>query len=166
MKKIFSWIGLLATAYILQSSFLNLIAWHGVGVNLMLLFTVSFALTHGSKQGTYVGFCCGLLQDVASGTFFGLNTFSLMVIGFVFGLLIDRVYESRILLPLTASIGATCLNYLIKVILVFWLGYRFNLTLSVMNLLLPALAYNFIFAYFVHRLVCWLKAKTFAKRGK
>ena len=98
MKKTLCWIGLFLIAYILQTSFLNLFSFKNINVDLILLLTVSYSLTHGSRKGAFVGFCGGLLQDIASGTFLGFNTFSKMIIGFIFGFMLGRVYEKKILL--------------------------------------------------------------------
>ncbi|WP_196591337.1 rod shape-determining protein MreD [Pectinatus frisingensis] len=161
MKKNLSWIAVFLIAYVLQTSFLNLFSFKNVNVDLILLLTVSYALTHGYRLGTFAGFCGGLLQDIASGTFLGFNTLSKMIIGFGFGLMIGRVYEGKILLPLVSSVVATAANYVILIIVVLLLGYRINLIQSLYNLLLIPLIYNLVFSYFVHKVVCWLKNKSF-----
>ncbi len=161
MRKTLCWIGLFLIAYVLQTSFLNLFSFRNINVDLILLLTVSYSLTHGSRKGAFVGFCGGLLQDIASGTFLGFNTFSKMIIGFIFGFMLGRVYEKKVLLPLVSSIGATVVNYLILTIIVLLLGYKMNMMQSLYNLLLIPLVYNLCLSYFVHRIVCWLKNKRF-----
>ncbi|TCS81489.1 rod shape-determining protein MreD [Pectinatus cerevisiiphilus] len=161
MKKNFAWIVVFLVAYILQTSLLNLISFHNVSADLLLLLTVSYSLTHGFRRGAFVGFCSGLLQDVASGTFLGFNALSKMVIGFGFGFMLGRVYEKKFILPLLSSILATAVNYLISLLVILMLGYRVNMLHSLYNLLLIPLIYNLCFSYVVHRIVCWLKNKSF-----
>lgn len=161
MKKNFAWIIVFLVAYILQTSLLNLISFHNVSADLLLLLTVSYSLTHGFRRGAFVGFCSGLLQDVASGTFLGFNALSKMVIGFGFGFMLGRVYEKKFILPLLSSILATAVNYLISLLVILMLGYRVNMLHSLYNLLLIPLIYNLCFSYVVHRIVCWLKNKSF-----
>ena len=161
MKKNFAWIVVFLVAYILQTSLLNLIAFHNVSADLLLLLTISYSLTHGFRRGAFVGFCSGLLQDVASGTFLGFNALSKMVIGFGFGFMLGRVYEKKFILPLLSSILATAVNYLISLLVILMLGYRVNMLHSLYNLLLIPLIYNLCFSYVVHRIVCWLKNKSF-----
>lgn len=161
MKKNFAWIVVFLVAYILQTSLLNLISFHNVSADLLLLLTVSYSLTHGFRRGAFVGFCSGLLQDIASGTFLGFNTLSKMVIGFGFGFMLGRVYEKKFILPLLSSILATAVNYLISLLVILMLGYRVNMLHSLYNLLLIPLIYNLCFSYVVHRIVCWLKNKSF-----
>lgn len=161
MKKNLAWVFLFLAAYILQTSLLELISFHNINVDLLLLLTTSYALTHGFRRGAFAGFCSGLLQDIASGTFLGFNAFTKMVIGFGFGFMLGRVYEKKFILPLISSIVATVVNYLISLIIILLLGYKVNILLSVYNLLLLPLVYNLCFAHFIHKIVCWLKNKKF-----
>ncbi|WP_196593249.1 rod shape-determining protein MreD [Pectinatus sottacetonis] len=161
MKKSLIWVVVFLIAYILQTSIFRLITFDNVNVDLILLLTVSFALTHGFKQGAFAGFCGGLLQDIASGTFLGFNAFSKMIIGFCFGFMIDKVYEKKFFLPLVSSIVATTANYVILTVIVVLLGYHIDILQSLHNLLFIPLIYNLIFSYFVHRIVWWLKNKSF-----
>ena len=82
MSVFFRWLILVGGAYVLQSSILPLLSWHGICADLMLLVTVSFAFLRGKHLGTLMGFLTGLLQDLASGTFFGVNAFSKLLAGY------------------------------------------------------------------------------------
>ncbi len=62
--------------YALQTSILPLIAYHGVTADLMLLFVTSTAFLKGACVGALSGFAVGVLQDIASGTFLGVNAFT------------------------------------------------------------------------------------------
>ncbi|MDQ0202953.1 rod shape-determining protein MreD [Pectinatus haikarae] len=161
MKKKIAWIAVFLAAYILQTSLLNLVSFHNINADLLLLLTVSYSLTHGFRRGAFIGFCSGLLQDVASGTFLGFNTLSKMMIGFGFGFMIGRVYEKKIILPVISSIVATAANYLISLIVILMLGYTVNIMQNAYNLLVIPLVYNLCFSYLMHRIVCWLKNKSF-----
>lgn len=67
--KLLQMIAFIVLLFTLQTSFLPLIAWHGVSPDLLLLLTVSFAFLHGARQGAFLGFVLGLMQDLATGTF-------------------------------------------------------------------------------------------------
>ena len=68
--------------YALQTSLLPLIAYHGVTTDLLLLFVTSTAFLKGARVGALSGFAVGLLQDLASGTFLGMNAFTRLLLGF------------------------------------------------------------------------------------
>ena len=145
--------------YVLQTSLLPMIAYRGISPDLMLLLTVSFAFLRGVRQGGLMGFATGLLQDLASGTFLGINAFTRMLLGMFFGRFSDRVFKEQFFLPVTASITAIIANYFILALLMVLLGYRFNLVGNMESMLVPMLIYQLAFAYPVHRLAYALDKK-------
>lgn len=138
--------------YALQTSLLPLIAYHGVTADLMLLFVTSTAFLKGARVGALSGFALGLLQDLASGTFLGMNAFTRLVLGFCVGKFSDQVFKEQFFLPVVASLVVTTANYFILALLMLLLGYRFNLMGHMQYTLLPMLIYQLAFAYPVHRL--------------
>ena len=152
MRKIGKWAAFAAALFVLQTSMLPLIAYHGVSVDLLLLLTVSVAFLRGAEQGAFMGFSLGLMQDLATGTFFGVNTLARTIIGFLFGQFSDRVFKEQFFLPVLASVAVTILNYFILSLLMVLLGYRFNLESHMQQILVPMLLYQLAFAYPVHYL--------------
>ena len=153
MKKCFIWAVCLMVLYILQSSLLPLIAYNGVSPDILLIVVISFSLLRGSHFGFLMGFSAGLLEDLASGTFFGMNTFCKMILGYVFGLVEHKVFKENFFLPIMSMVLATSLNYFISAFLMVLLGYRFNLMHHMEHILFPLLLYNAIFAFPVHKFV-------------
>ena len=145
--------------YVVQSSLLTLIAYRGIGPDLMLLLTVSYAFLRGMRYGGLMGFATGLLQDLAMGTFLGVHAFSQLLIGMFFGRFSDRVFKEQFFLPVFASVAAIVANYFILALLMVLLGYRFNLVSSLQTMLIPMLIYQLAFAYPVHRFTYELDKK-------
>ena len=117
----------------------------------MLLWTVSFAFLKGHRFGMFMGFCAGLLQDLATGTFFGCNILSYMTLALICGKLSERVFKEDFFLPILASGFAAVWHYAFLSLLMFLLGYRFHLTTSVQYTLLPMIFYQLALAYPIHR---------------
>ena len=136
--------------FVLQLSFLPLIAIYGIVPDLLLLATVSFAFLRGSVWGGFIGFALGLLEDLSVGSFFGLHAFTLPLIGLFFGRFSDRVFKEQFFLPITASVAATFAKYLISAVIVYLLGYHFNPFLHMGRVLLILLLFQLIFAYPIH----------------
>lgn len=156
MRKFGLWAAFVMGLYVLQSSILPLLSYHGISPNLMLLLTVSYAFLRGMRYGTLMGFCAGLLQDLATGTFFGIDVFSFMAIGCICGKFSDQVFKEQLFLPLTVSLVATAAHYFILAFFMFLLGFRFHFILHMQSVLLPMLCYQFVFAYPVHRAAYWM----------
>ena len=153
LNNIGKWAAFAAALFVLQTSILPLMAYHGVTADLLLLLTVSFAFLRGTRQGAFMGFGVGLMQDLATGTFFGVNTLTRTLLGLLFGQFSDRVFKEQFFLPVLASVGVTILNYFILALIMVLLGYRFNLETHMQQMLLPMLVYQLAFAYPVHYLV-------------
>ena len=84
MKRYKFFILFFVVLFVLQFSFLPLIAIYGIVPDLLLLATVSYAFLRGSVWGGFVGFALGLMEDLSVGSFFGLNAFTLKLNGLVF----------------------------------------------------------------------------------
>lgn len=155
MKKFLIWLFFIATVYVVQASFLPLVAYHGVSPDLLLLATVSFSILQGEKKGLLFGFMAGLIQDLATGTFFGVDIFSKMLIGYGCGIFSQRLFKEQIMLPVMASLAAVAVNYFILEILMFLLGYRFNILSHLQLLFLPMVCDGVILSYPMYLVVQW-----------
>ena len=164
MKNFLLWAAFIGGAYVIQSAFLPLISYHGIGPDLLLLLVVSFSFLRGVRPGIFMGFLVGLLQDLATGTFFGMDIFSKMLVGACCGAFSNRVFKEQFFLPIFSSLAATMMNYLSLAVVVLLLGYRFNPILHLQMFLLPMLCYNVLFAWPMHLLVHWVCDKTAEKK--
>ena len=136
--------------FVIQFSFMPIIAINGVIPDLVLLATVSYAFLRGSEWGAFVGFLFGLIEDLMLGSFFGLHAFTLTLIGAFFGRFSDRVFKEQFFLPILASVAATFAQYILSACIVYLLGYSFNLFLHMWRMLFILLLFQFIFAYPIH----------------
>ena len=150
MKKIGAQALYVIVLYVIQSSLLPLIAWHEISADLLLAAVVSVSFLRGSGEGVAFGFCAGLLQDLATGTFFGVNIFSKMVIGYGCGAFTRHFFKEQFFLPLFSVITASIANYFIILMFMILLGYRFDWKEQLSGLLLPMTVFNAIFAFPVH----------------
>ena len=153
MKLLGAWVAFGAGLYVIQSSLLPLLAYHGISANLLLIMVVSFSFLKGYRLGVFAGFCAGLLQDLATGSFFGCSVFSYMALGYAVGRLSDNVFKEQVFLPMFMILCATIANYLIFVSLMTLLGYPIPVVAGMNYTLFPMIVWHMAFAYPVHRLV-------------
>lgn len=159
MNKFAKWAMMVVALYVVQTSFLPIFSYRGISTDFMMLVTVSFAFLRGARQGGLMGFVTGLLEDLSTGTFFGINSFAHLLIGMACGRFSDRLFKEQFFFPVIASVGAIVMKYFILALLMVLLGYRFNLMSSIQVVLIPMLIYQLAFAYPVHRLVYNLDQK-------
>ena len=106
MKVFGLWAMLIVLGYALQTSLLTFLSFDGFSANLMLLLTVSVAYLRGYKVGVFFGFIAGILQDLTTGSYFGLATFSYMTVGLVFGRFSVNLFREQSLLPVISALPA------------------------------------------------------------
>ncbi|MDD6597810.1 rod shape-determining protein MreD [Anaerovibrio sp.] len=153
MRTFLCWLALVVTAYVVQTSFLPLIFYRGIGPDLLLLITISFAFLKGRRLGCFMGFLLGLFEDLASGGFLGMNTFANMLMGFCCGIFSNRVLRDSFILPLAAAWMSTISVFCLFEIIFLLLGYGFFPLAHIKYKLLPMLCYNIVFAWPVHVMV-------------
>lgn len=92
-----------------------------VAPDIPLILTVLFGLKRGPEVGCLSGFAVGLLQDVAAGGFVGAQALTKALVGFVAGLIGERLWVSNplvqvpglVLLTLAEGLGRYCLLQLL-----------------------------------------------------
>ena len=150
MKTVSAWALYMVVLYVVQSSLLPLAAWHEISADLLLVAVVSVSFFLGSQGGVMFGFCAGLLQDLATGTFFGVDIFSKMLIGYGCGAFSRPVFKEQYFLPVFSVVVASVANYFIILMFMILMGYRFDWLEQLSGLLIPMTAYNAVFAFPVH----------------
>lgn len=147
------WLGVIIVTIVIQSTVLPLITIKGVYPDLLMVIVVSYSLLSGKEKGMGIGFFAGLLQDLAFGNIFGINTLAKMAVGYIFGLAERKVFKEKVLLPVVATAVATLLHSLVGAVVLFLLGYKFDIVTSLMNNVLPLMGYNVMIAIPIHHVV-------------
>ena len=153
MRVIGLWASLIILSYALQTSLLTFINVDGFSANLMLLLTVSVAYLRDHKFGAFFGFTVGLLQDLTSGSYFGLATFSYMTIGLLFGKFSKNIFRDRSLLPVISALPALAMHFAITIIFLFLLGHQIDFIKFMKFDFWPAAIMQVVLAWPIHRLV-------------
>ncbi|MEG6584547.1 rod shape-determining protein MreD [Dendrosporobacter sp. 1207_IL3150] len=151
--RIVVWGIIILVSLVVQSTIMPMLSFNGIKPDLLLIIVVSASLLLGKEQGVSVGFFSGLLQDLAGGNVFGLNTLSKLITGYLFGMAERKVFKEHILLPVLAMSIATFFNSVISFIIVGLLGYKVQLISAIMNNVLPLMLYNVIVAIPVHQVI-------------
>lgn len=158
MKNFFVWGLVLIVALILQSTIFAMLNYKGTHADILLLVTASAALLNGRDKGAAVGFCAGVLQDLASGTFFGINILPKMLIGYILGSIEKKVFKDSGVLPILASLFVTAASSVLTGVLIFMLGYRVDILIYWLNVMLPLLVFHVVLAYPVHIIIYKISA--------
>lgn len=141
---------------VLQSTAFSMINYKGVHADLLLLAVISGGILRGRVYGASLGFTAGLVQDLASGTFFGMNTLCKLLIGYGAGLIAKQLSKDNVMLPLFATVAGTMVNCLLMIVIVFLLGYRFNLMETLLYMIIPMQLQNVLFIYPIYKMMQYI----------
>lgn len=164
MKVFGLWTILIILSYALQTSLLTFLSFDGFSANLMLLLTVSVAYLRGYKVGVFFGFIAGILQDLTTGSYFGLATFSYMTVGLVFGRFSVNLFRDQSLLPVISALPALALHFAVMIIFLLMLGRQIDFVRFVKFDFWPTAIMQVVLAYPVHRIVQSLNEYTKQQR--
>ena len=85
--------------FIVQSAILPFLRIAGIQPDTLMVLVTCFGLLGGTGYGTFTGLAGGLLQDILYGSPVGLNGLHYMVIGFLTGLLYEKIFTGRFIIP-------------------------------------------------------------------
>jgi rod shape-determining protein MreD len=150
--KVLRYIVLAATALILQSTLLKLVAIGSIQPDLVLLFLFYVALREGSYGATIAGFCTGLVQDVYAAGPLGLNAMCKSLIGFGLGYCQRGVFVESLTARALIIFAAVMLHDILYFAISFWpdVGETFG---HLMTSGLPTALYTALLGYVVFYLM-------------
>lgn len=123
MKHFFRLSILAVVGLTLESTILEKIAIAGVKPDLMLVIVIFYALLYGEIPAAKLGFIYGLLEDLATGKFIGINTISKMLTGYLVGLGEGKLYSDNLMVPVIGLFIGSIANYLCFFILGIIVGH-------------------------------------------
>jgi len=127
---------------LLQTTALNFIAINGIKPDLVLVVVILNGFLRGTREGAFLGFVAGVMQDLVSGGYFGLYALTNMTAGYLGGLGEGRLYrDSRVIaagLALFCTFGAQMVFYLLLVVV----DVRVFVLTALTGIIIPVSFYN------------------------
>lgn len=117
-------------AVFLQSTFFASFSIKGVVPDMVLVFVIFYALLNGAQKGAGYGLLCGLLEDLYTGRFIGMNAISKAATAYIIGKLQGRVFAENVAVGIVSVILGSLLNALLLFILAFAYFAIFNIDRS------------------------------------
>lgn len=135
----------------LQGTFLTHLRLFGVLPDLVLILVVCYALLKGATEGAIVGFFCGLLADVFTGSLLGVNALSKMLIGYLVGLTEEKVFKENPWVAVVALAITTIFDNLLLFLCYKAFAVLPNLgIMGFIQVLWPTIIYNSFLALFIY----------------
>ncbi|MDO4941856.1 MAG: rod shape-determining protein MreD [Lachnospiraceae bacterium] len=154
-------------SFLLQTSVFSFLKLAGTAPNVMLAFVVCIAMIRGRKEGTVVGFFCGLLVDLFYGTTLGPYALLYVAIGYVNGYFHKLYFQDDFMLPLAVLIGNSLIYDILVYIFFFLLRGRFGFFYFLWSIIIPEAIYTAIVAFCVYvvLLPILIRIEAYEERG-
>ncbi len=137
---LFLLLGLIALT--LQSTFFSYFTIMGVKPDLLLIMVVFTAFIKGSKYGGIFGFMLGLMEDLITGRFIGMNALIKGSLGYLIGLTEGKIYKENLLAPGLLLLLASLLQGVLTVFLFNITGMNLVLKEQMFKIIIPTAIYN------------------------
>ncbi len=133
---------LLLAALFLQVTLLNLLSVFGVKPDLVLITVVFNAFLRGPREGALLGFLGGLFVDLATGSYVGMNSLSMMSVGYLVGLTESKLYKDSSLMVVflvwLSSFAAQFSNYILLWLMEVYIAPG----VALLNVIIPTATYT------------------------
>ncbi len=164
MKRRIVTILIIITGFLLQCTIFKTLSIGSISPNLMVIVTSSFGFMEGKKEGLWVGFFCGLLEDIFYGRLLGMHAMIYMYIGYANGYFNHIFYGEDIKLPIFLIAVSELVYGLGNYVIMFMMRSRFAFTYYLIRIILPELLYTIVATLIFYRLIyginCRLESKT------
>ena len=140
-------------SFLLQSTVFKALAIGSISPNLLVVLTSSFGFMRGKKEGLWVGFFCGLLEDIFYGRLLGMHAVMYMYIVYVNGYFNRIFYGEDIKLPIFLISVSELAYGLGTYAVMFLMRSRFAFFYYLTRIILPELVYTVILTLVFYRII-------------
>ncbi len=134
---------------VLQDTVFNSISIAGGKPDFLLILVVFFALFRGQIQGGLLGIVFGLMEDLMTGRFIGLNAICKGLTGFIVGLMSERLYKNNFFIPVVTVFISTFLCSIFYLIFSNVIGMNID-GIRLLMLSVSDAVYNIVFSPFFY----------------
>ncbi len=133
---------LLVTALVLQTTILDAVAIAGVTPDLVLLLVVLNGFLLGTREGAFLGFAGGIVEDLFSGSYIGLNALSKMAAGYVAGIAGERLNRENIPVATGVTFFSALASLVVNYLLLIYINVRIPPLYALFGVALPTAVYT------------------------
>lgn len=138
---------------LLQSTIFNYLEIYNVKPNLLIILIVSVALMSNNIEASFVGFFCGLVQDMATGKVLGFYALLGMYLGFCIGSLNKKLNRENFLIHLFFIFLSTIVYEYTVYLLNSFVNGTFDFIYPLRHIILTEAVYNSAISVFIFLLV-------------
>lgn len=142
--------GIVVIALLIEFVLANMLGLKTIKPDLMLIVVICMSFISGTEEGTIVGFAGGLLKDLFSVHFLGINALVKSLIGYIAGVIRERIFSQHIMWVVAISTFIfTFINNIIIFFLLNALNTNYDFAITIRNFVLSQAIINSIISPFL-----------------
>lgn len=141
---------IIVVCYLLQSTVFEALSFASITPNLLIVTVSAFGFMRGKKEGLIIGFFCGLLLDIFTGSVLGFYALIYMYIGYMNGFFRKLFYPEDIKLPMLLIAGSDLSCNLVIYFFMFLFRGKFQFTYYLLDIIIPELVYTMVVTIFLY----------------
>ncbi len=139
--------------FILQTTVFKHFSIIGVVPNTALIIVVIFALLRGKYKGAFTGLIAGLLQDILFAKIIGINALIYFLLGYVVGVLGDKVFKESLMLAFLTMLGSTLIYHIAYYLFMIFLSRDISFITMIKDIAIKEMIYNSILTILIYKKV-------------
>ncbi|CAH2214257.1 rod shape-determining protein MreD [Tepidibacter aestuarii] len=138
---------------IIENSIVNYIDIFDISLNMSIVYITIISLFVKRNEGALIGLVLGILKDALIGKFIGVNALVFFVIGYVYGILEDKIFKHNVTTILILTFFSSLFESLINCILLKSLFASEKILFSLIKgvVFIPTL--NMLFALVIYKVL-------------
>jgi rod shape-determining protein MreD len=157
--------GLVLLNIIFEATLFQFSRINGIKPDFVIILIISYAILEGGAYSSAIGLVSGLLIDILYGRALGINAFSYMITGYIFGQARENVFRDSIIPPALFNFAAVVIYQHIYFLLMYLTGNLLHdgilYSQILFSIILPQGIYNAIVGAVIYRFFLRLNNKQF-----
>lgn len=137
---------LLGVLVICQTTVLDYVTVYGIKPDLVMLLVIINGFLLGPRQGAFLGFIGGVIEDLFCGSYIGMNALANMSAGFLAGAAGERLYKENTLVVCGVTFLAALAGLLVNYLLLHYLDINLPFFQTLARIMLPTALYTALLA--------------------
>jgi len=134
---------------VLQTTLLDYISMAGVKPDLVMLLVVLNGFLLGPREGAFLGFAGGVLEDLFSGSYIGLNALSKFAAGYLAGAAGERLYRENSIVATGVVFFSAFTGQVISYLLLLYLNVWIAPFYALLRVAVPTAVYTAVLTPFL-----------------
>ncbi|MFZ5642286.1 MAG: rod shape-determining protein MreD [Bacillota bacterium] len=149
--RLFVLLSIMAIAIFFQVTLLNFFPLFGVKPDLVLMIVAFNAFLKGHREGAMGGFLGGIFEDIATGSYIGMNALALMITGYLVGLTQSKLYKDSSIIMIFLVWLSSFASQAITYILLSFVDVNISPVVAIFWVILPTATYTALLVPFFYQ---------------